>query len=447
MKKIFLLASIILIFSTTLIYCQTTGSQVQDQVYIDSGNTAWVLMSAALVLFMTVPALAFFYGGLVKKKNILNILMQCFITLAVVSLLWVTVGYSLSFAPGKGFLQGFIGSFDWAFLKNVGLGPSPYFIGQAQARVPHLAFMIFQGMFAVITPALIIGAFAERMKFSTFLVFTVLWSLFVYFPVTHWIWAKDGWLSKMGVLDFAGGIVVHVNAGIASLVAAIMIGKRKYLKSIPPHNLTYTLFGAGMLWFGWFGFNAGSALAADGLAANAFVVTNTAAAMAALTWAVLDWIVVKKPTILGVATGAVAGLATITPASGFVDVSGAIIIGLCASLVCYIFVMKIKPKLGYDDALDAFGVHGIGGLVGSLLTGVLATGAVQASCRGWIDGNPKQLLIQLIGVGSVLVYSLVVSFVIYKILDIIMKARVNERDEAIGLDMTQHNEKAYTIIE
>lgn len=446
MKKHLILILLLFIFSSLSLYSQNTTSE-NNTPYVDFGNTAWVLISTALVMFMTTPALAFFYGGLVKRKNVLNILMQCFITLAVVSVLWVAVGYSLSFGPGKGILKGFIGSFDWAFLKNVGFEPSPYYIAQSTARIPHMGFMIFQGMFAVITPALIIGAFAERMKFSSFLVFTVLWSLLVYFPIAHWVWSSDGWLYKIGVLDFAGGIVVHINAGIASLVAAIFIGKRKYLKSTPPHNLTYTMLGAAMLWFGWFGFNAGSALASDGLACNAFVVTNTAASIAAITWAVLDWVFSKKPTILGVATGAVAGLAAITPASGFVDVFGAFMIGIMSSAICYIFVVKIKQFFGYDDALDAFGVHGIGGLIGTLGTGLFATSAVQSSYSGLFYGNPKQLLIQLIGAGVTILYSFIVTFIIFKLLALTMKVRVNEKEEAMGLDVTQHNERGYTLLE
>jgi ammonium transporter, Amt family len=440
MRKIFSVIILLIIFSQN-IFAESV------KPYIDSGNTSWVLICTALVMFMTMPALAFFYGGLVKRKNVLSVLMQCFITLAVVSLLWVTFGYSLSFSHGKGFLSGFIGSLDWAFLKNVGFEPSPYYVAQPTARIPHLAFMIFQGMFAVITPALIIGAFAERIKFSTFLVFIVTWTTLVYFPVVHWVWASDGWLYKLGVLDFAGGIVVHVNAGIASLVTAWIIGKRRYLKPTPPHNLTYTLLGAGMLWFGWFGFNAGSALAADGLAANAFVVTNTASAMAAFTWAILDWLIAKKPTILGVATGAIAGLATITPSAGYVGVFGAICIGFIASCVCYIFVMKIKPIAHYDDALDAFGVHGIGGIIGSLLTGIFATSAVQSSYKGLLYGNIKQFLLQLLGVGVVTVFSLIMTIAIYVLLDKIMGVRVTEKEEAMGLDVSQHNERGYTVIE
>lgn len=443
-KKSILMLIAFFLFATVSLFSQDSST---TKPYIDFGNTAWVLISAALVMFMTMPALGLFYGGLVRKKNVLSILMKSFISLAVISILWVVVGYSLSFGHSKGILSGFIGGFDWAFLKNISpTSVSPYFISQATARIPHLAFVIFQGMFAVITPALIIGAFAERMKFSSYLIFIIAWSLFVYFPVTHWIWASDGWLAKMGVIDFAGGMVVHVNAGIASLVTAIMIGKRKGKEMSPPHNLTYTILGAAMLWFGWFGFNAGSALAADGLAANAFIVTNTAAAVAALAWALMDWIFEKKPTILGAATGAIAGLATITPAAGFVGIFGAIVIGLSATIVCYIFVMFIKTKLGYDDALDAFGVHGIGGIVGSILVGIFATSAIQSSHSGLLQGNAKQFLVQLLGVIVVAVYSLIITFVIYKIIDITNGVRVKEKSELMGLDITEHEEKGYTIL-
>ena len=418
---------------------------------IDFGNTAWVLMSAALVLLMTVPGLALFYGGLVKRKNILSVLMQCFIALSVISVLWVVIQYSLAFGPGLkafgGIFGGFIGGLDWAMLKNVGFDPSPYTIAQPIARIPHSTFMIFQCMFAVITPALIIGAFAERMKFSTYLVFIVLWSLAVYAPIAHWVWSADGWLCKMGALDFAGGTVVHINAGIAALVACIVIGKRKNLKPTPPHNLVFTAVGAALLWFGWFGFNAGSALAADGLASNAFVTTNTATAVAALVWGLLDWLMHKKPTMLGVATGAVAGLVAITPACGFVDVTGAIAIGVGVSLICYFFVVVVKGFFKYDDALDAFGVHGIGGMWGAIATGLFATPTVQSACKGLFYGNPGQLKIQLIAVGSTLVYSLVVTYIILKVLDMVMGLRVTEKEEAMGLDVTQHNERAYTIIE
>ncbi|HOV15142.1 MAG TPA: ammonium transporter, partial [Spirochaetota bacterium] len=327
MKRLKFMLITIFALVSQVIFSQDSTSK------INSGDTSWMLISTALVMFMTAPALSLFYGGLVKRKNVLNILMQCFITLAVVSLLWIICGYTLSFSP-KGLIPGFIGNFDFAMFKNMGLGASDVYA----VTIPHILFAIYQGMFAVITPALIIGAFAERMKFSSFLIFVIAWSIFVYFPVAHWIWSTDGWLFKLGVIDFAGGIVVHINAGIASLVAAVLIGKRKYLKPTPPHNLTFTMFGAAMLWFGWFGFNAGSALAANGLAANAFVVTNTAAAAAVVIWFILDIIIVKKPTMLGSATGAIAGLAAITPAAGFVDVGAAIVIGSLSSLICYFMV-------------------------------------------------------------------------------------------------------------
>jgi len=447
MKKILAFAVPVILLITGKLFAQDAAPEAP---VIDFGNTAWVLTSSALVMFMTVPALALFYGGLVKRKNILSVLMQSFMTLAVVSIIWVTIGYTLAFGPGKGALGGFIGSLDWAFLKNMDI-VSPYYISQDKAPIAHLAFVVFQMMFAVITPALIIGAYAERLKFSSFFVFTIAWELLVYCPVAHSVWSADGWLYKLGALDFAGGTVVHVNAGIAALVAAIMLGKRRNLKPTPPHDLTYTMIGAAMLWFGWFGFNAGSSLAADNVAASAFMATNTATAMAAITWAVLEWIISKKPTMLGTATGAVAGLVAITPAAGFVDVAGALAIGVAVSLVCFFFVMVVKGFFKYDDALDAFGVHGVGGILGAIMTGILATPAVKyatgAEYRGLLAGNPRQLLIQLIAVGSTIVYSLIMTFVIFKVIDMVMKLRVTEKDEAIGLDVTQHNERAYTVIE
>ena len=407
---------------------------------ISAGDTAWVLMSAALVMLMT-PGLAFFYGGLVRKKNMLSVLMQCMLALAVISVQWVLFGYSLAFHPSDGFWGGFA----WAGLHGVGLESySDY-----SATIPHQAFMIFQAMFAIITPALIIGAFAERMKFSSFIIFILAWATFVYDPVCHWVWGMGGFLRKMGALDFAGGTVVHINAGIAAIVTALYLGKRKGLSSTPPpHNLPLSVLGAALLWFGWFGFNAGSALAANGLAVNAFVVTNTAAAMAGLTWAVLDWMIIGKPTMLGTITGAVAGLVAITPAAGFVDITGSLAIGALVSLGCYFMLSVVKPKLGYDDSLDAFGVHGIGGMIGALATGLFATTAVNSSgANGLFYGNPKQLLIQLAAVGITIVYSLVMTFVILKAIDLVMGVRVKEKDEAIGLDLTQHHESAYTLIE
>lgn len=408
---------------------------------MNAGDTAWVLISSALVMLMT-PGLAFFYGGMVRKKNILSVLMQCFFILCLISVEWVVCGYSLSFAPGKGFW----GGFSWLGLNGVGLEPYADYAG----TIPHQAFMIFQAMFAIITPALIIGAFAERMKFSSFVAIILLWSLFVYNPVCHWVWGIGGWLRNMGALDFAGGTVVHINAGIAALVLALLVGKRKNLdKNIPaPHNMPFVALGTALLWFGWFGFNAGSSLGANGLAVNAFVVTNTAAAAAGLSWAVIEWIRNGKPTIFGVCSGAVAGLVAITPAAGFVSVIPAIIIGLLVSVFCFIAVTVIKPKLGYDDALDAFGVHCVGGIWGALATGLFASKAVNpAGADGLFFGNPHQLLVQSYAVAVTLVYSGVAMFVIYKVVKAVMGVRVSEKAEGIGLDLTQHHEKAYTVLE
>jgi Amt family ammonium transporter len=418
---------------------QTTQTEVPPKV--DTGDTAWVLISTALVLLMT-PGLAFFYGGMVGRKNVLGVLMQCFIILCVISIQWVLFGYSLSFGPDKGFW----GGFSWAGLSGVGLEPFKDYA----ATIPHQLFMAYQMMFAIITPALIIGAFAGRMKFSAFIIFMVLWATFVYDPVCHWVWGIGGWIREMGALDFAGGTVVHINAGIAALMTAIFIGKRKGTtnKAILPHNLPFTILGTALLWFGWFGFNAGSSLGANGLAVNAFVVTNTAAAAAGLTWAIIDWIFNDKPTMLGTATGAVAGLVAITPAAGFVSALSAIIIGILVSVFCYMAVTLIKPKFGYDDALDVFGVHCVGGIWGALATGLFASKAINpAGADGLFFGNPKQFLIQAIAVGVTVVYSFVMSYIIYKIIDLIIKVRVTEKDETIGLDLTQHHENAYTIME
>ncbi|MBP9016830.1 MAG: ammonium transporter [Paludibacteraceae bacterium] len=422
---------------------------------MDAGDTAWMITATALVLFMSIPALALFYGGLVRRKNVLNIFMQCMIIVAVISIEWVVCGYSMSFGSSEGILAPFIGGLDWAFLRNISISDlSPYFISHSQiapdgssvGTIPHLVFVMFQCMFAVITPALIIGAFAERINFKGFVLFTVLWSLFVYNPVAHWVWSSDGWLYKLGALDFAGGTVVHINAGIAAIVTAIMLGKRRDYKghALPPHNITYVVMGAAMLWIGWFGFNAGSGLAADGLAANAFMVTHIAAAAAALTWAILDWFNDGKPTIVGTSTGAVAGLVAITPAAGFVNVGGALIIGILVSLICFAMVAFVKPKMGYDDSLDAFGVHGIGGITGSILTGLMATPAIQSAYSGALLGNWHQLLVQLIAVVAVILYSAIVTVVLFKLSDKILGVRVTDKLEAIGLDETQHGETAYT---
>jgi len=368
--------------------------------------------------------------------------MQCFIILCVLNIQWVLFGYSLSFAPSKGFW----GGLQWFGLNGVGLTPYPDYA----ATIPHQAFMIFQAMFAVITPALIIGAFAERMKFAAFLLFTILWATFVYDPVCHWVWGMGGWLRNLGALDFAGGTVVHINAGIAALVTALVIGKRKNLDSnVPaPHNLPFVVLGTALLWFGWFGFNAGSALAANGLAVNAFVVTNTAAAAAGLSWTLIEWIRNGKPTMFGTASGVVAGLVAITPAAGYVSVIPAIIIGLSVSVFCFTAVTVIKPKLGYDDSLDAFGVHCVGGIWGALATGLFASKAVNpAGADGLFFGNPKQFVIQLIGVLVTVIYSFVITIVIYKLVDLFIGMRVSEKDELIGLDLTQHRERAYTVLE
>ena len=408
---------------------------------VNAGDTAWILISSALVLLMT-PGLAFFYGGMVRRKNVLSVLMQCFIIMCVLSLQWVLIGYSLSFHPGNGFW----GGLKWFGLNGVGLEPYADYAG----TIPHQAFMIFQAMFAIITPALIIGAFAERMKFSAFLIFTLLWATLVYDPLCHWVWGMGGWLRNLGALDFAGGTVVHINAGIAALVTAIVLGKRTNLdKNVPtPHNMPFVVLGTGLLWFGWFGFNAGSALAANGLAVNAFVVTNTAAAAAGLSWALIEWLRNGKPTIFGVCSGAVAGLVAITPAAGFVSVVPAIIIGLLVSVICFIAVTVIKPLLGYDDSLDAFGVHCVGGMWGALATGLFASKLVNsAGANGVFFGNPKQFLIQLLAVGVTVVYTGVVTFIIYKLVDIFIGVRVDEKSEAMGLDLTQHRERAYTILE
>jgi ammonium transporter, Amt family len=406
---------------------------------VNTSDTAFVLISAALVMLMT-PGLAFFYGGLVRRKNILGVLMQCFTILCVVSIQWVLFGYSLAFSPGNGF----IGGLGWAGLEGVGLVPNPEYA----ATIPHQAFMIFQAMFAVITPALIIGAFAERVKFSAFLLFSILWSTFVYDPVAHWVWGIGGWLRQMGALDFAGGTVVHISAGIAALVMALLIGKRKGVSATPPHNLPFSVLGAAILWFGWFGFNSGSALAANGLAVSAFVATNTAAAAAGLTWMIIEWVAIGKPTILGICTGAVTGLVAITPASGFVGPASSILIGIGAGIFCYLMISVVKTKFGYDDTLDAFGAHGIGGIWGAIATGLFASTAVNlAGANGLFFGNIGQLKIQLIATLATIAYSFAVTFLIYKFVDIIIGVRVKEKEEMIGLDLTQHDESAYTVLE
>jgi ammonium transporter, Amt family len=406
---------------------------------INTGDTAFVLISAALVMFMT-PGLALFYGGMVRSKNVLGTIMHSFIILGLISIEWVLWGYSNAFGPDLG---GIIGSLDWFGLGGVGAAPFKDYA----ATIPHQAFMVFQLMFAVITPALITGTFAERMKFSTFLVFTLLWATLVYNPVAHWVWGVGGWLRDLGALDFAGGTVVHINSGIAALAAAFVIGKRKGYGHEPfhPHNLPMTILGASILWFGWFGFNAGSALGANGLAASAFTATHIAAAAATLSWAVTEWLYRGKPTTLGAASGCVAGLVAITPAAGFVGPVSAILIGLAAGCLCY-FAIFLKHKLGYDDALDVVGVHGVGGTFGALATGLFASKAVnEAGNNGLFFGNPALLGTQAIAVGVTLVYSFVVTLVILKVLDWTMGLRVETEEEMAGLDISQHSEVGYNL--
>lgn len=423
-----------------------TISSAETQATLSPANTAWVLIATALVMLMTIPGLALFYGGLVRRKNLLNIVMQSFIIMLVISIEWIAVGYSMSFGSSDGILKPILGGLDWAFLKNIKASDlSPYAVTMPNARIPHLVFIAYQGMFAVITPALIIGAFAERIKFNAFVVFSLVWALVVYNPVTHWMWSSDGWLYKMGAIDFAGGIVVHITAGIAALVMAIMIGWRRYYNNtpMPPHNVPFVAIGTGLLWFGWFGFNAGSGLAADGVAGNALLVTHTAAAVAGLVWALLDWTINKKPTTIGVCTGVVAGLAAITPTAGFVDVRAAFVIGSLSSVASYIMASYVKFKLRYDDSLDVFGVHGVAGIIGSILVGVFATPLVQSSYLGALYGNFHQLKVQLIAVVTTIVYSAVATYLIFLLIDKFMGLRVPANEEDEGLDTTQHNEVAY----
>lgn len=410
---------------------------------VDTGDTAWVLVSTALVLLMTIPGLSLFYGGLVRRKNVLSVLAQCFFLVCMITFQWTLYGYSLSFGPD---IKGMIGNLDWALLKGVGAAPNADYAG----TIPHSAFMLFQMMFAIITPALIVGAFAERMKFAAFALFSILWATLVYDPVAHWVWGVGGMLRTMGALDFAGGTVVHINAGIAALVCALVLGRRLgYPKKLsPPHNLPFAVVGAGLLWVGWFGFNAGSALGANGLAGNAFLATHVATAVAGMTWAAMDLLKNKHVTVLGLISGAVAGLVAITPAAGFVSAAGAIWIGAGAGAICYFSVNVVKPALGYDDALDAFGVHGVGGIWGALATGLFATTTVNAAgANGLFYGNPALLWIQFKAVLVTLVYSGVLSFVILKVVDAVIGLRAVEQSERIGLDLTDHRETGYTLLD
>lgn len=415
---------------------------------LDTGNTAWIIIATILVMLMTIPGLAFFYGGLVRRKNVLSIMMQCLILTSVISILWIFIGYSwvfgTDFMNGESKLGFFIGGFDKVFLKGITMNTLVEGV-----NIPETIFALFQCMFAVITPALIIGAFAERIKFSGFLIFSICWSIIIYNPMAHWVWG-GGWMDGIGAIDFAGGTVVHINAGISALVMAIMLGRRKGYRTIghpvTPHNIPFVVLGTALLWLGWFGFNAGSGLAADGLAANAFLVTHLATVVAAVSWTTLEWIINKKPTIVGICTGAVAGLVAITPAAGSVDAFGAVFIGLISAIICFIMVAYVKPKLKYDDSLDAFGVHGVGGFVGAILTGVFATQVITGADgqQGAWYGDWHQLGTQFIANGAAIVYSGILTFVLFIIIDKIVGIRVSKEDESIGLDITQHGEMAYS---
>jgi len=414
-------------------------SAATPQAKIDKGDTAWMLTSSALVLMMTIPGLFLFYGGLVRRKNVLGTIMHSFIIVAVITIQWVLWGYSLAFAPDIG--GGWLGGSEWFGLRGVGPEPNADYA----ATIPHAAFMIYQMMFAIITPALITGAFAERVKFSSFLVFIILWATFIYDPLAHWVWGVKGLLREIGTLDFAGGTVVHISSGASALVAAIMFGKRIGYgqEAMPPHNLPFSVIGAGLLWVGWFGFNAGSALAADGLATSAFVSTHIATAAAALSWLAMDWLLRDKPTVLGAASGAVAGLVAITPGSGFVGPISAIWIGIGGGVLCSI-ACSLKPKLGYDDSLDVVGVHGVGGTWGALATGLFASKAINAAGNdGLFFGNPGQLWIQFISVVVTLILAFVGTYILLSIVKAIMGLRIADDEERMGLDLSQHNERAY----
>ncbi len=409
----------------------TSVAHAEEAASIDAGHTAWMMMATALVLLMTLPGLALFYSGMVRKKNVLATLMHSFGAAALISLVWVTLGYSLAFSPGNGF----IGGFDKVLLKGIAFDAV-----WPGTKIPEMVFMLFQMTFAIITPALIAGAFAERMKFSAFVVFIISWSLIVYAPIAHWVWEGSGWLFTLGALDYAGGTVVHINAGIAGLVAAIVIGRRVgYAKeAMLPHNLVLTLIGTALLWVGWFGFNAGSALNADARAGMAMVVTQVAAAAGAVGWLAIEWLLRRKPSLLGGASGAVAGLVCITPASGFVTADSAILLGVIAGAFCYWAVSVLKHKLNIDDSLDAFGVHGVGGIIGSVLTGVFATNAIAG---GAVKPLAEQIWVQLVATGATAAYCLIVTFVLLKLIDLLIGLRVNEAEEREGLDINLHGEQ------
>ncbi len=403
---------------------------------IDSGDTAWLLVSTAMVMLMT-PGLALFYGGMTRRKNVLNTIMLSFVILCMVSVQWILWGYTLAFGPDKG---GIIGGLSFLGFRGVGLDPAE------GSSIPHLLFAMFQGMFAIITPALITGALVERFKFSSFLVFTLLWATLVYDPLAHWVWGK-GWLASIGAMDFAGGTVVHISSGVSALAAALILGRRRESGSEPmhPNNLPMTVTGAAMLWFGWFGFNAGSALTSGGLAASAFVATNTASATAAMVWLLIEWAHRGKPTALGTVTGAVAGLVAITPAAGYVGPISSIFIGVGAGVLCYLGVVRLKAACGYDDSLDVFGVHGIGGTWGAVATGLFATSSIPGSSDGLFYGNAKQLLVQLVATGVTWVFAFGLTALILLALRAVMGLRVSEEEEVMGLDLAIHGERGYGL--
>ncbi|MCX7913239.1 MAG: ammonium transporter [Thermodesulfovibrionales bacterium] len=425
--------NIVIVLSIMLCLSSPLLAEDQPQNKLDSGDTAWMIVATALVMLMTIPGLALFYGGLAKRKDVLNTIAMSFISYCIVSFLWIAYGYSLTFSDD---IYGVIGRLDKAFLNGIK-------VDSLQGTIPEILFSIFQLTFAAITVALISGAYIERMRFPAWVLFSILWMSLVYVPVAHWVWG-GGFLAKMGALDFAGGTVVHINAGIAALVGVLILGKRKSMLLLP-NNLTLVAIGAALLWFGWFGFNAGSAVASNGLAAQAFINTNTATALAALSWMFTEWAVAKKPTMLGIASGMIAGLVAITPAAGYVNVVGSIFIGLVAGIVCYFSVTTIKPKLGYDDALDVFGIHGIAGILGAFLTGVFADPSVNEAGRGLLYGNAGQLITQIIAVVVTILYTAIMTALIFLLIKVFVKIRITEDQEIVGLDSIEHNEKAYNL--
>ncbi len=430
--------SLIVLLFILLAVCFPSLALAEEAPVLNSGDTAWMLTATALVLFMTIPGLSLFYAGMVRSKNVLSVLMQCFAITSVMTVLWVVYGYSIAFGEDGG---AYWGGLSRMFLKGMT-------VESLSGSIPESVFMTFQMTFAIITPALIVGAFAERMKFSAMLIFLSLWFTLVYAPICHWVWGTDGWLGALGILDFAGGTVVHINAGIAGLVACLVLGKRKGYpeKHMPPHNLGYTLMGASMLWVGWFGFNAGSELAADGTAGMAMAVTQIATATAALGWMFSEWLGHGKPSVLGIASGAVAGLVAITPASGAVGPMGALAIGAAAGVGCFLASTKIKRALGYDDSLDVFGVHAVGGIIGALLTGVFcATSLGGVGFGGDNSSIVDQVSIQFVGIAATLIYSGTLCFIILKIVDMVVGLRVDEDEEIEGLDLSQHDERGYNL--